>query len=404
MERRVTRYFSPAAPRVTKAPLVSLRQAKSLERYENHVILTVGLMLAVLLRFSLRSFESGDYHAFLKSWYDMLAQQGFSAFETGFSNYTPLYLYLLALVAMLFPTLPSLFVIKLVSALFDPLAGFFVYKIVRLKYPAGVIPIFAFFATLFAPTVFLNSSFWGQADAVYTTGLLACLYFLATKREIPALIAFGLAFAFKLQAVFLLPFLLALFLQGNISWKSFGLVPLIYLITILPAWLAGRPLVDLLLIYPAQVDFYHALTFNAPNLYQWLPEEYYDIFYPAGLIWTGAIAFMLAVGVYKSRVKLRVETMLQLALLSVLIMPYFLPKMHDRYFFPADVIAIIFAFYFPQYFFVPIIIGVVSLFSYWPFLFGHQVIPLSTLAFVLAGMIILLLRHFILTLQSSQPD
>lgn len=46
----------------------------------------------------------------------------------------------------------------------------------------------------------------------------------------------------------------------------------------------------------------------------------------------------------------------------------------------------------------------VSLFSYWPFLFGHEVLPLSILAFVLAGLIVFLLRQLILTLHSPQAN
>ena len=94
--------------------------------------------------------------------------------------------------------------------------------------------------------------------------------------------------------------------------------------------------------------------------------------------------------------------MIQLATVSVLVMPYFLPKMHDRYFFAADVISIVYGFYFPVYFFVPIIVGMVSLFSYVPFLFGREVIPLSFLAIILALMIVILLRQLTYTLQQKK--
>jgi Gpi18-like mannosyltransferase len=81
------------------------------------------------------------------------------------------------------------------------------------NYLPGLSPLFAALAVLFTPTVILNSSFWGQADAIHTTFLLACLYFLVTRREIPAFIAFGVAVAFKLQAIFLAPLLLILLLK-----------------------------------------------------------------------------------------------------------------------------------------------------------------------------------------------
>jgi Gpi18-like mannosyltransferase len=102
---------------------------------------------------------------------------------------------------------------------------------------------------LFAPTVVLNGSFWGETDMLYTSCLVACLYFLLAKKNTPGLIAFGLAFSFKLQAMFLAPFLLILLLKRAVSWKHLLLVPGVYLVTIIPAWLVGRPLPELLQVY-----------------------------------------------------------------------------------------------------------------------------------------------------------
>jgi Gpi18-like mannosyltransferase len=369
------------------------------EKYEDYLILAVGLILAFLLRYSLREFESGDFRNFLEPWYDFINRNGkFAALQHNFSNYTPLYLYLLVTASYILAGLSKVFAIKLISILFDFLCAFFVYKIVRLRYPTGAMSILAAFIVLFAPTVVLNGAFWGQADVIYTTGLVACLYFLLVKREGLAFVAFGLAVAFKLQGLFLAPLMLVLFLKKEVSWKSFFLIPLVYVVTILPAWLSGRPLDELLLIYVSQVDFYRSLAKNAPNLYQWLPNDLYDIFYPAGVIWTVALIFFLAVLVRKSQAKLTQELVVLLATLSVLGMPYFLPKMHDRYFFAADVISIILAFYYPRYFYVPVAIGLVSLFSYFPFLFGTELISLSYLAIVLAAIIVILSRHLILGL------
>ena len=60
--------------------------------------------------------------------------------------------------------------------------------------------------------------------------------------------------------------------------EVFFLIPLVYLAVITPAWLVGRPLDELLLIYMNQAKTYKNLTRNAPKLYQWIPQTYYDIF------------------------------------------------------------------------------------------------------------------------------
>jgi Gpi18-like mannosyltransferase len=94
--------------------------------------------------------------------------------------------------------------------------------------------------------------------------------------------------------------------------------------------------------------------------------------------------------------------MVELATLSVLIVPCFLPKMHDRFFFPADVISILLAFYFPQRFYVPILISTVSFFSYLPFLFGYEVIPLRYLALIPLAMLVWLAHR--LDLSAAESD
>jgi len=93
-----------------------------------------------------------------------------------------------------------------------------------------------------------------------------------------------------------------------------------------------------------------------------------------------------------------VPLLLKLALVSVLFIPFFLPKMHDRYFYPADVISIIYAFYFPQYFFVPIGIIVASFFAYQPTLFNAETVPMGFLAAGLFVILIIVAKDSILDL------
>jgi Gpi18-like mannosyltransferase len=76
-----------------------------------------------------------------------------------------------------------------------------------------------------------------------------------------------------------------------------------------------------------------------------------------------------------------------LALLSLLLVPYTLPRMHDRYFFPADVLSLAYVAYFPAFFAIPVIVNLSSLFPYITYLFGQEVVPLSLLAIVVSGVI-----------------
>jgi Gpi18-like mannosyltransferase len=306
-----------------------------------------------------------DYKFCLAVWYDFISSHGgFSALKYDFADYTPAYLYWILIAVTLLSGLPKILAIKLFAMSVDFLCAFLAYKIVKLKYPSGNIPILAFLAVLLSPNAIYNSSLWGQCDVIYTTGLLGCVYFLSVRKQIPALISFGVALSFKLQSIFLAPLLLIMLCKKRINWYYLPLIPLVYVISVLPAWFAGRSIIDLLLVYFNQADKYKELTKGAPNIYQWIPNNFYHIFLPFGLIITILAMFSLTYFVYKSKLPITQDRLIYLATISVLFMPYILPKMHDRYFYPADIFTIIFAFYFPQYKWVAIVMQMASFFSY----------------------------------------
>ena len=96
-----------------------------------------------------------------------------------------------------------------------------------------------------------------------------------------------------------------------------------------------------------------------------------------------AMAFLFSIFTYKSKNEMTQQSLLELALMTLLVVPFFLPKMHERYFYPADVLSVAFAFYCPRLFYIPVLIEGVSFFSYQPFLFERQPIPISILTAVL---------------------
>ena len=331
------------------------------------------LALSLLPRYLMFPFESADYRRHGTEWYEFISLNGnFLALKHQISNYSAAHLYLLAVLS-LFKT-PALLAVKAIPIFFDYVTAFFVYRCVSLKHQGRgrTVPILAGAVTLFVPTVLLNSSAWGQSDAIYASFLVMSLYFLLAQREKMACAAFGLAFSFQFHAIFLAPFFLWLLARKAIRPHSLSLIPAVWLGSILPAWLIGRSLDELLLIDPSQANVREALSAGAPNLYTWIPNYLYSFFVPAGLI--GAMIFVIAAAALlcMSRAKLTEGAVVLLAAFSVLVMPYILPQMHERSFFPADVISIILAFWFPRFWYVPAMIGLSSLMSYVPFLAGYR--------------------------------
>ena len=173
-----------------------------------NVIHVCGLVLftvtGLALRFCMLPYTSGDWTFYLKPWTDRLAAEGFSALGGDFYNYTPLYMYVLYLFTAL--GLPVWTSVKIFSIGFDVvlavLAGLLACQLTGRK-GLGIV---GYGAVLLAPTVAANSALWGQCDSIYAACIFACFYQLLRGRTNSGTVLFGVAFALKLQTLFLLPF------------------------------------------------------------------------------------------------------------------------------------------------------------------------------------------------------
>lgn len=363
-----------------------------LRRRPHLPLLTAASVLALVLRRLGWSQPNSDLTGFLLPWYDrILASGGYRALGEAFSNYNPPYTYLLVAATYLRPWVPKVVAIKAISGGFDFLAAIVMYRLVRLRYPSGPLPWLAYGAVLYAPTVIANSSVWGQCDIIYATFLLASVYFVCRRRPLLSVVSFAVALSFKVQAIFLAPFMLLLFLKRLIPWRYLLVVPVVFLLLLLPAVLAGRSLVDLLGVYPGQAGAYGTLSRNAPNLYGLIPDAWFPIAVPIGIAIAIQAALLLALAARRSRVELDEEKLLRAATLSVALMPFLLPKMHDRYFFPADLLSIALAFYCPRSRALPFLLQVTSLSAYTPFLLRELLLPLPV-----AGLLNLLVIVYLL--------
>lgn len=336
-----------------------------------------GLALSLLVRYLVSGFVSQDFLEYTQHWYRTVQTEGFSAFGREFSDYTPPYLYLLYGLATWLPGLGALAATKVPGSVGDYVAAWLASRIVAHVHPATPRPAMAFFAVVLAPTVVLNSAAWGQSDSLYTAALLGTLALVLRDRPALAMVSFGVGIAFKLQAVFLLPFVFALLLRGRVRVRHLCLIPVPYAIAIVPAWLAGRSLRDLLLIFYRQASWDTALAVDAPNPYLWMPDQWATVVLPLGI----GVAAALALGFawVASRLDLDDDALVLIALGSVTLLPFALPHMHERYFYPADVFSIVLAFVTPQLWWVPLAAGGTSLLAYSRYLLGYALVPLGLL-------------------------
>jgi Gpi18-like mannosyltransferase len=335
----------------------------------------LGIILLFVLSFFIRykglKFISWDLRNSLFPWYEYMKKNGvWESLSQSFSNYTPPYLYLLGFATLTRSFLNRISAIKLISLVFDLYNAFIIYKILKLQYKRVYIPLLAGALAFLIPTAVLNSSFWAQSDSIYTAFLLTSFFFILRGQPFGCMLAFSLAFAFKLQAVFFLPFLLTLSLQKKLPWKYYLLIPAVYLVMMIPSGLAGRPWLDLLTIYLHQAQNYSDWTLNAASLYVfipvWVPKSASLIFLlVAGGLVTGWMLLTI------KKIDLTHPTnLIHCALASTALVPFILPHMHDRYFYPAEIFSFVLAFYKPRLWFLPLFFQASALLVYDNYLIG----------------------------------
>ena len=322
-----------------------------------------------------------DMKVFNLKWYDYIVAHGIlDAMGDEFANYTPPYLYLLSLATLTRTFIPSLTAIKLIPIIFDLFNASLVYQIVKTKFGSGIETWLAAALVWLLPTVVINGSFWGQVDALYTCCLLLSLLCILNEKPIGAILAFSVSFSIKAQAVFFLPFLALLFFKQKIRWQYFLLIPLVYFLMMLPAALAGRSLSSLALAYVTQGGTFTQASMNAATPYFLLPQSAYRMSLLAGIPLAGILLLIWVVYYGIKQYAISPKLIVASALLSLALTPYLLPKMHDRYFYPADVLSLVAVFFAPELWFVPIVYQMISLLSYSPFLFSadpQAVIPIA---------------------------
>lgn len=299
------------------------------------MLLPIGL--ALFLRLLLLDHVTLDYQDFLSRWVEHFRQNGgFSALRDPVGNYNVPYLYFLALLSYL--PFPDLHGIKLLSIFFDVILAWGGLRLVRQLSSKPAAPLAAFSALLLLPTVVLNGACWGQCDSLWAAFCLHALACALEDRPIPSLTLLALAFAFKLQAIFIIPLWCALWFLGRMKLRHLPVFPGVFALTMLPALLVGKPVGDILRVYLDQagdsVSWQH-LNYNSPSIFALLPYDAQPSpWMPQAAI---ALAFLFMLGILALlflRRKTADNTALVLAGAALSLgIPFFLPYMHERYFF-----------------------------------------------------------------------
>jgi len=305
----------------------------------------------------------------------------------------PLY-YLLAALTPLMGQISPVVLVKSTCIVFDMLCALAFFLIVREDYNNGKAKYLAFLLAGLAPATVILSAYWGQFDSIYCSFLLLTLYFLNKKARNQAMICFGTALAFKFQAMILAPLLIVLFFRGVIGWKQLAIIPAVFFLWMVPAYVTGCPLSAPITVLLNGAREFDSLTMNAPSLFALIPVSKSNTLALAGMATTACVCgWIIWKASRKQSLWGRKQTIL-CAVLAAMCIPYFLPRMHERYFYPAALLSILLVFYVPRFRMITLVLQCTSLLSYLHFLRGYELIPLAVPAVVNGIVVIVLVREF----------
>jgi len=331
-----------------------------------HIIAAIILIYAALaVRALCLSYETLDYQDFLAHWVKTIrGGGGFKALKGSIGNYNLPYIYILTLISYL-PGEP-LYPIKLVSVAADILLAWSAMKTVGLLTANRTKKLITFFTVLLLPTVIINGALWGQCDSIYAGFGVLGIYLALSNRPYKAVVCIAVSFAFKLQAVFIIPVFAVFLMTRKIKLRHLPLFPAAYLITTIPAVIAGRPFLSTLTLYYDQADSVgDSLNYNSPSIFSIIGfNDYADMLETLGIALACVSLFGFLIYLFINRRRLTEHTMLASALLISICVPFFLPHMHDRYFFCADVLSVVFAVTLPRYLPVPVFCSFASVICY----------------------------------------
>lgn len=317
--------------------------------------LVFGAALAVRFFSAGLSEGFGTDTACFASWADRIYSVGPGGFYAGdvFTDYPPGYMYLLypvgavrSLLHLRYFSVPHLILLRLPAILCDLALGLLLYREAQKRCgAAGSLALCA--AYLFNPAVILNSSVWGQVDAVPALALIYMCLMLMKGRLIPAYISFFAALLIKPQALFLAPILLIGMIH-HLLLQDFSLTRLLRSLAGGVSVMCGA----ILLCVPFGLDNVWKQYFSTISSYPYASVNAYNFWGLAGLNWVsqdrtfmglpyyvyGSAAIVIAVavtmylGLKHHRDTDKYPLLCALLLVTVFV---FSVRMHERYLYPA---------------------------------------------------------------------
>ncbi|MDR2531156.1 MAG: hypothetical protein LBC65_06415 [Oscillospiraceae bacterium] len=379
-------------------------------------VMLIPFCSLMLVRLSVFDHVTLDYEWFLHPWVERLRETGgIAGLSEPLGNYNVPYLTWLAVFSYI--PIHDLYLIKLLSIMFDVMLAYFLFKLAGELTDNPYARILCFLIALVLPTPILNGAYWGQCDSIYAALCAAALYFAVRVPKTMQLrenytrfnsvlcyVFAALALGYKLQAIFIMPIIIPLLLAKRLSLKYVWVFPLTYLAIVAPALLAGRSITEVLTFYFVQTDSIgEGLNYNSPSIFalfwEWDNPAMWE---KLGIVFAGAVCAFVVYIAYFRRKSLDTFTLLLLTGILAVGVPMFLPRMHDRYFFLADVLLLPLAVTYPTIAGAVALCGFASLLGYHAYLRQAWLLTMNYGFFAIAAAMLILL--ITLLFRRPKPD
>lgn len=375
------------------------------EKHRTIIFLSLITLIALVARYKLLNYESSDYTIYLKKWFAFFKQNGISGLKNYPGDYNAPYMTIMAILSYI--PIKGIYLIKGVSIFFDIVLAITSALLVKelVNENKKWLPYFTYIVVLFLPQVLLNGAFWGQCDSMYTSFCLLGLYFLLKEKYIKSFIFLGLAFAFKLQFIFILPiFAILYFSKKEYSVLHFMIIPVVNFILCIPALIAGKPLIECITVYFKQTKTYEdLLEANFINIYKIIGKnpEYIKF---VGLAVSLVICMVVLYYVIEKKIKWNKEKIVTLALWFLVILTFTLPCMHERYLFIGEILSIIYYICYRKNGLLVAFININAIVTYSIYLFGYVDINTDLISMVYLLVILYFSKNTFELLESNSKN
>lgn len=369
----------------------------SIENNRNILFVGIITIISIFMRCCGIDYLSGDMSDFLFGWYNEIELLGSNSLSVQIGDYGILYQTLIFIMIKL----PGSAIIKykLLSILFDYLLAISVVKLITYMKNEkffSTIGVLCYGIVLICPTVIFNSAYWGQCDSIYTTFCILTVLYLLKGKTKTSFAFYGLAIAFKLQAIFLLPFILCYYFYK----KSFSILSLLISLAVfwfsgIPGYINGRSLLSVFLIYKNQANAYSEnMTMNSPSIWRIFGRDCSQLSTFALLLTIAILGCGLMLILAKIIEIDSYEKIISFLCWTLWTCMLFLPKMHERYTFVLDIALITLALINIKKIYLLIISLTISCMTYGTYLFQMDVIDRPIIFIYITGWVLLFISLF----------